>query len=287
MKNIKFGYIATHRWCALVSNPGHRIVGTIGSTELWRAPLLVEICCCFLSFILSQFPASTLLPIKTCWCFEYLAASASVCVLHSPKSCISRTQRAWGEAKKSRMASWIIENDDKTHFLGCRHSSADSSAPSILPPRVRVPRKAYMLYQFILFKLYICHLVWNVKKWKINKKTPRLAHFINKNFLLQSVCFKWAIPGFFFFIFVFSIQLTVNKCSKQIFPMTWFEPRTSGVETNCSTNWARITVQTLSILADEMCPQKHKNLWTINMETIFFFSKWTRKTIGISKWQIL
>ena len=24
---------------------------------------------------------------------------------------------------------------------------------------------------------------------------------------------KWAIPGLFFFIFVFSIQLTVNKCS--------------------------------------------------------------------------
>ena len=24
---------------------------------------------------------------------------------------------------------------------------------------------------------------------------------------------KWAIPGLFFFIFVFSLQLTVNKCS--------------------------------------------------------------------------
>ena len=25
--------------------------------------------------------------------------------------------------------------------------------------------------------------------------------------------FKWAIPGLFFFISVFSLQLTVNKCS--------------------------------------------------------------------------
>ena len=32
------------------------------------------------------------------------------------------------------------------------------------------------LFQFILFKLYICHLNWNVKRTKINKKRPGLAH---------------------------------------------------------------------------------------------------------------
>ena len=32
--------------------------------------------------------------------------------------------------------------------------------------------------------------------------------------------FKWAVPGLFFFIFVFSIQLTVNKCSIK-FPDDW------------------------------------------------------------------
>ena len=32
-------------------------------------------------------------------------------------------------------------------------------------------------FQFILFKLYICHLNWNVKRTKINKKRPGLAHF--------------------------------------------------------------------------------------------------------------
>ena len=29
-------------------------------------------------------------------------------------------------------------------------------------------------YQFVLFKLYICHLNWNVTKTKVNKKRPGL-----------------------------------------------------------------------------------------------------------------
>ena len=32
-------------------------------------------------------------------------------------------------------------------------------------------------FQFIKFKLYICHLNRNVKRTKINKKRPRIAHF--------------------------------------------------------------------------------------------------------------
>ena len=32
-------------------------------------------------------------------------------------------------------------------------------------------------FQFILFKLYICHLNWNMKRMKINKKRSGLAHF--------------------------------------------------------------------------------------------------------------
>ena len=35
-------------------------------------------------------------------------------------------------------------------------------------------------FQFILFKLYICHLNWNVKRTKINKKRPVLAHLQKK-----------------------------------------------------------------------------------------------------------
>ena len=51
--------------------------------------------------------------------------------------------------------------------------------------------------------------------------------------------FKWAIPGLFFFIFVFSIQLTVGKqlnVRYKSLPMTGFELRTSGVGSDRSTN---------------------------------------------------
>ena len=48
---------------------------------------------------------------------------------------------------------------------------------------------------------------------------------------------KWAIHGLFLFIFVFSLQLTVKKCSSyKSLPMTGFEPRTSGVGSDHLTN---------------------------------------------------
>ena len=46
---------------------------------------------------------------------------------------------------------------------------------------------------------------------------------------------KWAILGLFIFIFVFSIQLTVNVQYK-LLPMTGFEPQTSGIGSDLSTN---------------------------------------------------
>ena len=45
-----------------------------------------------------------------------------------------------------------------------------------------------------------------------------------------------------FLIVVFSIQLTVNVQNK-ILPMTYLEPRTSGIGSNHSTNWATIIAQ--------------------------------------------
>ena len=64
---------------------------------------------------------------------------------------------------------------------GCCNSSVDSSAPSILPPRVRVPSTPSMLFQFILFKLYICQLNSNVKRTKINKKEAGITPFLKHN----------------------------------------------------------------------------------------------------------
>ena len=52
---------------------------------------------------------------------------------------------------------------------------------------------------------------------------------------------KWDIPGLFFFIFIFSIQLTINKCSIYILPMAGFELGSSGIVSDRSTNCATTT----------------------------------------------
>ena len=44
---------------------------------------------------------------------------------------------------------------------------------------------------------------------------------------LDTTFFKWAIPGLFLFIFVFSIQLTLNKCSIN-FADDWIRTADSG-----------------------------------------------------------
>ena len=48
--------------------------------------------------------------------------------------------------------------------------------------------------------------------------------------------------------FVFSTQLTVNKCSTKVLPMTGFEPRNSGVRGDRSTNAVTTTVRSYLIL---------------------------------------
>ena len=45
----------------------------------------------------------------------------------------------------------------------------------------------------------------------------------------------------FSFIFVFSIQLTVNNVQYKRLPMTGFKPQTSGIGSNSFTNWATNT----------------------------------------------
>ena len=47
--------------------------------------------------------------------------------------------------------------------------------------------------------------------WLVSSLT-RLDSTIQENMILN----KWAIPGLFFFIFVFSTQLTVNKCQIKV-----------------------------------------------------------------------
>ena len=54
---------------------------------------------------------------------------------------------------------------------GCCHSSVDSSSAH-----------HQRFFQFILLKLYTCQSNSNVKRTKINKKRPGLAHFLKKWF---------------------------------------------------------------------------------------------------------
>ena len=61
---------------------------------------------------------------------------------------------------------------------------------------------------------------------------------VSINFRLDRVL-RWAIPGLFFFIFVFPIQ-QIN-----ILPVAGFELRTSGVKSNLYANWVTTTAHTL------------------------------------------
>ena len=63
---------------------------------------------------------------------------------------------------------------------GCRHSSKDSSAPPILPPRVWVPSTPSMLFQFILFKLYCIFVICLECETNENKqKETEIGPFFN------------------------------------------------------------------------------------------------------------
>ena len=75
----------------------------------------------------------------------------------------------------------------KLWIVGCRHSSVDSSAPSILPPRFESQAHHLSFYQFKL----ICH----VEKTKINKQRPGLAIF-KKEIMTRWLGFKPRISGF-------------------------------------------------------------------------------------------
>ena len=84
---------------------------------------------------------------------------------------------------------------------------------------------------------------------------------LQMNFHMISLL-TFAIPGLFFLIFVFSIQLIVNV-QYNFLPMTGFKPRTSGIRSDRSTNWATTTV--------------HLNIyWGMRSLEDLYGSKWCR-----------
>ena len=64
--------------------------------------------------------------------------------------------------------------------LGCRHSSVDSSVPSILPPLPPGFKSQANHLRFYQFIFELC----NVEKTKINKDRPGSAHFKKNSFNL-------------------------------------------------------------------------------------------------------
>ena len=64
---------------------------------------------------------------------------------------------------------------------------------------------------------------------------------LNSGWLHQQKFFlkkKWAIPGLFYFNSSFQYTVDSNQMFNNFLPMTGFEPRTSGIGSDRSTNWA-------------------------------------------------
>ena len=98
------------------------------------------------------------------------------------------------------------------------------------------PRLRAIFLRFYLFTLFSKELVPEMIQLvvvTIGAANPIHLPYLSGEGILKN---KRAISGLYFFIFVFLIQLTENKCSIEILPMTGFEPRTSSVGRNSSTN---------------------------------------------------
>ena len=88
----------------------------------------------------------------------------------------------------------------------------------------------------------------------LQSKWAFICYKTNRSVSMTPIPFVGVEPRtLFFFIFVFSILLTVNKCSIQILLMTEFEPRTSGVRRNSSTFWATTTAHIWQKFSLKLC----------------------------------
>ena len=73
----------------------------------------------------------------------------------------------------------LIRKQNNKEKVGCRHSSVDSCAPSILSPWVQLQSTPSTLLSFVVkFVQYLC--LRCEKRTKINKKRPGLVHFNRK-----------------------------------------------------------------------------------------------------------
>ena len=105
----------------------------------------------------------------------------------------------------------------------------------------------------------------------------QLGHCTN---WIQAHFFKWAVPGFFFFIFVFSIQLTINVQYK-FFLMTGFEPRTSGIGSDRFTDWATTTAPQAHLFTDRFSFYGSMTLLNNGISSVFTQIKWGMRTVKV------
>ena len=95
--------------------------------------------------------------------------------------------------------------------------------------------------------------IWQTKKMSLDRKVWLVKQSLWLMKIKKTFFKKWAIPSLFFFIFIFSIQLTVNKCFIYILPMTGLELWTSGIRSDRST-WATTTANVFVLEEyDELC----------------------------------
>ena len=77
------------------------------------------------------------------------------------------------------LSTLIIQYTDcppQTSCMGCRHSSVDSSVPTILPPQVSVPSKPSMHLSFIVFVLHL-----SCEKDENKQKVAGFGPFLKKH----------------------------------------------------------------------------------------------------------
>ena len=110
----------------------------------------------------------------------------------------------------------------------------------------------------------------------ISKPLSRVFQILLRTFLLictlRTYFFKMGHSRPLFIIFVFSIQLTVYVQYK-FFLMSEYNPWTSGIRSNRSTNWATTTALITDILANLSLCQSHFVMFTLILKNISENSK--------------
>ena len=116
-------------------------------------------------------------------------------------------------------------------FYGCRRSSVDLSAPSILAPRVRIPNTPSMLLSIYL---------WHVEKTKINWKRGRDWLIFFKKIDFQPALFfgrQWATQSHPWSIFNKDLEQSNLRTFRKLAVYFWILRNDPGQSFYCQLLW--------------------------------------------------